>query len=64
MAVGAVYNCATLYVSTICQYRSLSGKNGVPSNITDVAPFASGPYTTYLEDSNELKEMICKEAFF
>lgn len=25
MAVGAVYNCVTLYLSTTCQYRSLSG---------------------------------------
>src|SRR5947209_8235630 len=35
------------HVSTIGQKRSLSGKSGVPSYMTPVAPLASGPYTMY-----------------
>src|SRR5579859_7778016 len=45
MAVGAVYRMVTPYFSTIDQERSLSGKSGDPSYITQVAPLASGPYT-------------------
>ena len=29
------------------QKRSFSGQSGAPSYMTHVAPFASGPYTTY-----------------
>ena len=31
----------------IFQNRSFSGKFGAPSYISTVAPFSSGPYTTY-----------------
>src|SRR3989344_8771789 len=37
----------TPYSSIIFKKRSGSEYVGVPSNITTVAPFASGPYTTY-----------------
>src|SRR5207302_1280849 len=37
----------TPYFSTMRQKRSLSGKSGVPSYMTPVAPLASGPYTMY-----------------
>src|SRR4051794_31494716 len=43
IAVGAVYRIVTPYFSTICQSRSLSGKSGVPSYRTLVAPLARGP---------------------
>src|SRR3954452_11295324 len=43
IAVGAVYSFVTLYFSTIDHQRSRLGVSGVPSYITDVTPFASGP---------------------
>ena len=43
IAVGAVYRIVAVYVSTIDHHRSLSGKSGVPSYITPVVWFASGP---------------------
>src|ERR1041385_8861999 len=42
-AVGAVQRIVTPYFSTIRQNRSLSGKSGVPSYMTTVAPLESGP---------------------
>src|SRR3954463_11715982 len=45
IAVGAQYRIVTPYFSMIDHHRSLSGKSGVPSYITPVAPLASGPYT-------------------
>ncbi len=45
MAVGAQYRMLTLYFSMIAHQRSLSGKSGVPSYMTPVTPFASGPNT-------------------
>src|SRR5206468_10234751 len=45
IAVGAVYSTVTPYRSTIDHQRSLSGKSGVPSYITEVTPLQSGPYT-------------------
>src|SRR4051812_9543247 len=43
MAVGAQYRIVTPYFSMIDHQRSLSGKSGVPSYITLVAPLQSGP---------------------
>src|SRR5436190_6042937 len=43
MAVGAQYRIDTPYFSMIDHQRSLSGKSGVPSYITPVAPLVSGP---------------------
>src|SRR5437588_7793508 len=43
IAVGAQYKIVTPYFSTIDHQRSLSGKSGVPSYITPVAPLHSGP---------------------
>src|SRR5688500_11970361 len=43
IAVGAVYRMVTPYFSAIDHKRSLSGVSGVPSYMTEVAPFASGP---------------------
>src|SRR3954468_14915754 len=43
MAVGAQYRIVTPYFSMIDHHRSLSGKSGVPSYITPVAPLQSGP---------------------
>ena len=43
IAVGAVYRIVTLYRSMISHQRSLSGKSGVPSYSTLVAPLQSGP---------------------
>src|SRR5687767_16005724 len=45
IAVGAQYRIVILYFSMIDHQRSLSGKSGVPSYMTPVAPFASGPKT-------------------
>src|ERR1700749_5123965 len=45
MAVGAVYNMLTLYLSTISQTLPASGQVGIPSNISVVAPCDKGPYT-------------------
>src|SRR5437879_11061922 len=45
IAVGAVYRIVALYRSTMSHQRSLSGKSGVPSYITEEAPLQSGPYT-------------------
>src|SRR5438876_1817853 len=45
IAVGAQYRIETLYFSMIDHQRSLSGKSGVPSYMTPVTPFASGPNT-------------------
>src|SRR5690606_13068527 len=45
IAVGAVYKMFTLYLSTISQYLPASGNVGIPSNINEVAPCESGPYT-------------------
>ena len=45
MAVGAQYRMVTPYFSMIDHQRSLSGKSGVPSYMTPVEPFASGPNT-------------------
>src|SRR5437773_5304195 len=47
IAVGAQYRIETLYFSMIDHQRSLSGKSGVPSYMTPVEPFASGPNTMY-----------------
>ncbi len=47
MAVGAVYRIVTPYFCTISQKRPWCGVSGVPSYMTCVAPFASGPYTMY-----------------
>src|SRR5215217_5266598 len=38
IAVGAVYNMFTLYLSTISHKRPALGYVGIPSNIRDVAP--------------------------
>ncbi len=46
-AVGAVYRMFTPNFSTISQNRSGLGKLGTPSNMSDVVPFDSGPYTRY-----------------
>src|SRR5207342_2641162 len=43
MAVGAVYKIFTLYLSIISQNLPASGQVGMPSNIMEVAPAASGP---------------------
>src|SRR5690606_23887392 len=43
IAVGAVYNILTWYLSTISQKRPASGQVGTPSNISEVAPWESGP---------------------
>ena len=43
IAVGAQYKIVTRYFSMISHQRPLCGVSGVPSYITDVAPFASGP---------------------
>src|SRR5690242_2659666 len=43
IAVGAVYRIVTPYRSMISHQRSLSGKSGVPSYSTDVAPLHNGP---------------------
>ena len=43
MAVGAQYSTVTPYFSIVAHQRSLSGKSGVPSYITQVAPLPSGP---------------------
>src|SRR3977135_1336141 len=45
IAVGAQYRIVTLYFSMMDPHRSLSGKSGLPSYMTPVAPFASGPNT-------------------
>src|SRR5438309_5445483 len=45
IAVGAQYRIEILYFSMIDHQRSLSGKSGVPSYMTPVTPFASGPNT-------------------
>src|SRR5205085_11518332 len=45
IAVGAVYRIVTPYRSTIDHQRSLSGKSGVPSYMTDVVWLQRGPYT-------------------
>jgi hypothetical protein len=47
MVVGAVYSSVTRYRSTMSHQRSRAGVSGVPSYMSDVAPFASGPYTMY-----------------
>src|SRR5256885_8776170 len=45
IAVGAVYRIVTPYRSTISHQRSLSGKSGVPSYMTEVVWLQRGPYT-------------------
>src|SRR4051812_34159684 len=47
IAVGEVYRMVTRYFSISRQKRSGLGQSGAPSNISVVAPAASGPYTTY-----------------
>src|SRR4029079_556479 len=47
IAVGAQYRIDTLYCSMISHQRSHAGVSGVPSYMTPVVPFASGPYTMY-----------------
>src|ERR1700729_1369541 len=47
MAVGAMYKMLTLNFSTISQKRPGVGHEGIPSNITTVAPWVSGPYAIY-----------------
>src|SRR5262249_273326 len=43
MAVGALYNMVTLFLSMMRQKRSTSGKFGAPSYMTEVAPFERIP---------------------
>ncbi len=43
ISVGAVYRMVTPYFCTISQNRPLCGVSGVPSYMTWVAPFDSGP---------------------
>src|SRR5205814_1975122 len=48
IAVGAVYRIVTPYRSATSHQRSRSGRSGVPSYSTEVAPLQSGPSTIQL----------------